>query len=281
MHWSHPSYRAETELLWNFGVSTSRQYLQSCLKFHQSLSGCSALAENRQCITDLSIFCRDMSYFDGLYLKKSRSACSCLGQNIYFFFGPDGAQLGAPWWSTLRAASRSSWHLILRYLVNTRIWAESTELSRFPPPRVEFCSPRASRIFERAITQLIMRDDPWHHINQLCIRALTSAHAFAAATCCARPRACRHRSLNILKACEPMGFSSRRLLLLLASYCMALTRERKNPSRIARQIEIFSTWIFASLVPTLVPKHNSRFLVFRSTICWSWCMMIDKHLLYI
>ena len=34
-----------------------------------------------------------------------------------------------------------------------------------------------------------VRDDPWHHINLLCIRALTSARAFAAATCSAGPRA--------------------------------------------------------------------------------------------
>ena len=59
-----------------------------------------------------------------------------------------------------------------------------------------------------------------------------------------------------------------RQLILLALYRMALTRERKNPNRIAREIEIFS--IFAWLVPTLVPKHNSRFRVFRRTICWSW-----------
>ena len=49
---------------------------------------------------------------------------------------------------------------------------------------------------------------------------------------------------------------------------MALTRERKNPSRIAREIEIFS--IFAWLVLTLVPKQNSRFWVFRRTISWTW-----------
>ena len=79
--------------------------------------------------------------------------------------------------------------------------AESTELSRFPPSRVEFClvdSPRAGRVFEWAIAQFIVRDDPWHHIDQLCICALTSAHAFAAATCCARTCASSHRSINIL-----------------------------------------------------------------------------------
>ena len=158
-----------------------------------------------------------------------------------------------------------------RYLVNARNRAESTEQSRFPPARVGFCSVgsrRAGRVFEWAITQPFVRDDPWHHNNQLWIRALTSGRAFAAATCRARPRARRRRSLNILTAREPIGLSSRRWLILLASHRMALTRERKNSSRIAREIEIFS--IFAWLVPTLVPKHNSRLRAFRRTICWSW-----------
>ena len=106
--------------------------------------------------------------------------------------------------------------------------------------------PSAGRVFEWAIKQSIVCDDPWHHIDQLCIRALTLACAFATATCCARSRARRRRSLNILR--EPMGLSSRRLLLLLASHRMAQTRERKNPNRIARQIEIFSN--FSWLVPT-------------------------------
>ena len=99
----------------------------------------------------------------------------------------------------------------------------------------------------------------------------TSSHfgsRLAGATCRAGPRARRSRSLNILTAREPMGPSSRRRLILLASHCMALARERKKPSRIAREIEIFS--IFAGWVPTLVPKHNSRFRAFRSTLFWSW-----------
>ena len=75
--------------------------------FRPSLSVCSSLAGNRQYITGLSIYYRDMTCFDGLYLKKSRSACSFLGQNIDISFGPNGAPLGARWWSTLRAASRS------------------------------------------------------------------------------------------------------------------------------------------------------------------------------
>ena len=70
-----------------------------------------------------------------------------------------------------------------------------------------------------------------------------------------------------------LGLSSRRQILLLAPHRMALTRERKNPSRIAREIEIFT--IVAWLLPTLVPKHISRFRVFRRTICLSrWSINI-------
>ena len=55
---------------------------------------------------------------------------------------------------------------MLCYLVNARNHAESTERSKVTPPRVEFCSvgfPRAGRVFERTITQPMVRYDPWHH----------------------------------------------------------------------------------------------------------------------
>ena len=163
------------------------------------------------------------------------------------------------------------------YLVNAKNQAESTEQSRIPPPRnarVEFCSvgsPQADRVFEWDLKQPIVSDDPWHHIDQLCICALTSASVFAATTCWARQCVCSSKSLNILTAHEPMGLSSCGRLLLLASHCMVLTREHKNPSWIAREIKIFS--IFLWLVHTLILKHNLRFLAFRRTICWSWWLI--------
>ena len=176
---------------------------------------------------------------------------------------------------------------------------ESTERLRFPPwpPRVEFCSvgspraglvfkwaitvvsrdppsvgsPRAGLVFKRVITRPIVRDDPWHHIDQLCynlcIHALASARAFAAAICCARAAAgpSARKTMDLAKSLF------RQRLLLLASH-RTLTREHKNPSRIAREtwIEFFS--IFAWLVglgPHVGPEHHKRFRVFRSTICWS------------
>ena len=130
--------------------------------------------------------------------------------------------------------------------------------------------PHAGCVFRVSHHATYVRDDPWHQTHPLNICALTSARAFAAATWCARPRARSSRSLNFLTAREPTSLSSRRQLLLLASHRMALTRERnlKNLSRFAWEIKIFS--IFARLVPTSVPKHNSRFWVFLSTICWTW-----------
>ena len=140
---------------------------------------------------------------------------------------------------------RDRWELTQQWSLGQKARTVYTELSGMGTC-VEFCSvcsPRAGRVFERAITQPIVCNNPWHHIDQLRIRARISARAFTAAKCCARPRARRRRSLNILTAREPMGLSSRRRLILLASHRMVLTRERKNPSQIDREIEFFS--IFA------------------------------------
>ena len=120
------------------------------------------------------------------------------------------------------------------------------------------------RIFKWAIAQPF---DPYIMIETCCEYVLSLRHAHSPLPHAARNRARRCRSLNILTAREPMGQSSRRQLILLASHCMALARERKKPSRIAWEIEIFS--IFAEWVPTMVPKHNSRFRVFSRTLCWS------------
>ena len=112
---------------------------------------------------------------------------------------------------------------------------------------------------ERAITQPVVRDNPWHHIDQLCMRALTAERvgSTAAATCSARQHAPHSRSLNIFPAQEPMGLSSRCQLFLLASHHMALTGWRKNSNQIAWEIEIFS--IFAWLVPRWSQSRTQGF----------------------
>ena len=82
------------------------------------------------------------------------------------------------------------------------------------------------------------------------VRSLWCAHSQPPNAARDPPPRAGARSLNILTARKPTGLSARRRLRLLASHCMALTRECKNPSLISREIKIFS--IFAWSVPTLV-----------------------------
>ena len=167
--------------------------------------------------------------------------------------------------------------------MNARNRAESTEQSRFPPPCIEFALsvPRAQVAFSSesscnllCATILDIRSTSCAYCSHFGAR-VRRRHKLRA--CSSPPQAARDRaraaagpSIFWRHASQslPIGPSSRRRLLLLASHRMALTRERKNPSRIAREIEIFS--IFAWLVLTLVPKQNSRFWVFRRTISWTW-----------
>ena len=158
-----------------------------------------------------------------------------------------------------------------RYQRNARNRAEWTELSRFPPPHVELCLvslPRAGRVLEWAITQPIVRDDPWHHIDQLCIRAPTSARAFATVTCCEIPHA--HPQV-------PQHFDGARAHGSLCSPQVALvsfpsygTDQKTQGSELTWNSSRNRDFLnFCLVVPMLVPRHNSRFRVFRSTICWS------------
>ena len=59
---------------------------------------------------------------------------------------------------------------------------------------------------------------------------------------------------QILTVREPMGLSSRQILLLLASHSILLTRERKNLSQIAQEIKFISNFASCS-VPKLVPNN--------------------------
>ena len=145
--------------------------------------------------------------------------------------------------------------------MNARNRAEWHENSRFPPSRVNFA---------RSVPSLQVEI-----LSAYALSLRSKTRALAAATCCARQRALQQcsRSLNILTAHEPLGRSSRHLLPLLALHRMALTRKRKNPSKIAREIEIFSN--FALSVPTLVQEHNSRFERFAAQ-----CLDRDDRLIF-
>ena len=210
-----PLHHGSDALTSSFALSKNRvtvkiwsqylQYLQSYLEMFIPL------AKNRQYITCLSIYYRDMACFDELHLSKSRSACSELGQN--------------------------------------------TELNRLNDGDFPLHALRFARAVPRA--QVAFLSEPSRNLDIIstrCAYTLSYRRARSPQPHAARDRARRCRSLNILTACELMGLSSRRQLLLLASHRVALpvTRKCKN-SRFAQ----FS--IFAWLVSTLVPKHNSRF----------------------
>ena len=185
-----------------------------------SLSGCSALPGYRQFITGLSIYHRDMTYYlEGLFLKKLRSACSCnaaFWDKIFIFhLGQRSPALRTVMIHSVRSIALllASFDIALPIEREKPSWI--TRTIRIPPPRVEFCSVSSMLsgcVSEWAITQPILRGDPWHHIDQLCIRALTLRRAFAgiaAATCCARQHTRCRWSLNILKVRKPIGLSLR------------------------------------------------------------------------
>ena len=189
--------------------------------------------------------------------------------NIHISFGPNGAQLGAP-----RAVMvHSTRHNTLLLAPSDVVLFSESEKSSWIVWRIQVEISLSKRLvlLGRFLTRS-SRSRVSHHAIYRARRSLTLYCPFAY-TCSyfgARVRR-RHilrktargscRSLNILTAHEPMGLSSRRRMLLLASHCMALTRERKNPSRIAREIEIFS--VFAWLVPTLVPNLRIRSITRR------------------
>ena len=77
IHWSQPSHTVEKLLFWKLRsqcLLSVKSYLE---KLDLSLCCCSACAANRQYITCLPIYFRDLTCFDGLYLKNR-----VLGQNI-------------------------------------------------------------------------------------------------------------------------------------------------------------------------------------------------------
>ena len=142
-----------------------------------------------------------------------------------------------------------------RYLVNARNQAESTKQSRFPlhiwsfawlvpHTHVAFSSEPSHNLLCATILDIIST-------SYACMLSLWRARLPPPHD--ARDRARSRRSLNILMAREPMGLSSRSLVILWASYRMALSRERKNSSRIAREIEIFS--ILLSWSPRFAQKQ--------------------------
>ena len=134
-HWSHPLHKAETELLWNFGVSTC-----SIFKSYLEIFICHLVAAVPLLETDnTSLVCQYT-----IEMWSVLMACSSLvPERIAFCLQHSRTKHR---YSAMKHSARSIWasrsyflHFVLRYLVNSRNQAESTELLWFPPPSVEFC----------------------------------------------------------------------------------------------------------------------------------------------
>ena len=223
MHRSHPSHRAETELLWNFGVSTC-SIAKLSRKFHPSLSDCSALAENRQYITGLSIYYRIRPVLMACTWKY-RVLLAAFWDKISIFHLGQTELRSARGDGLLRTPHRA---LISFIWCCATQWTRETELNRlnyrdFPLHVLNFARlvPREQVTFSSEPSRNLLCATILDIILTCCAYVLSLRRAFAAATWpCVR----RRRSLNILTARKPMGLSSRRRLILLASHLMAMTR---------------------------------------------------------
>ena len=138
IHWSQPSHKEEKLLFWKFGVSAF------CLCKVILKTSSVANRKRLQCLCcQPTIYCRFvdiLSRYDLFWWLIPEKIAFCffcfLGQNIDISFGPNGAQLSARWWFTLRAASRSYYlHLMTHYPVKARNWAVSTKQSISPSTR--------------------------------------------------------------------------------------------------------------------------------------------------
>ena len=197
--------------------SQNLQYLQISWIFHSSLRVWSAFAGNRQYIADLSIYYRDMTCFDGLYLKKSRSACTALQSSetkhwCFILAKRSTAQRAVKAQSARRVALLlATFDVVLPSEREKPSWIDWT-IKIFPSTRwvsLDRFPARKSRFWVS------------HHATYCAHRSLTSyrpvVHTCSRFGACFRhrhllsetARARRRRSLIILTAREPMGLSSR------------------------------------------------------------------------
>ena len=270
IHWSQPSHKVEKLLSWKFGVSA--------FCFCKVILKTSSVTAWLQCLccqpTIYRRFVDILPRYDLFWWLVPEKIAFCLqrsGSKYRYFI-----------WAKRSSAGRavmvhSARHIaLLLASFDVTLPSESKKPSRIdwtieisPSTRWFLLGWFPARMSRWRVSHCATYCD--RRFLTSCRPAVHTCSHFGARvrrpTCRAGPRARHPSSLNILTAREPMGPSSRRQLIFLASHCIALARERKKPSRIAREIEIFS--IFAGWVPTLVPKHNSRFRIFRHTLCWS------------
>ena len=134
-----------------FGVktcSTCKVILKISFVTQRVQCPCWIAAGNRQHITGLSIYCRDTTCFDRSYLKK-RVLLAEFWDKISIFHRR----------AMMVHSARRIALLLATFSKSPTYKTRETELnrlnysivSRFPPPRIEFCSvssPRAGRVFE-------------------------------------------------------------------------------------------------------------------------------------
>ena len=136
MPWSHSSRRAETVLQCYCRKNRSQylQYLQSNLEIFIRHLAAAVLARNRQYITGLSIHYWDKSHFWWLVPVKLRECCLQHSRTklVYrYSFGPNGAPLGARWWSTLRSIQKDRKPALWFLREEMEFWPLGSESSPF------------------------------------------------------------------------------------------------------------------------------------------------------
>ena len=138
--------------------------------------------------------------------------------------------LGARWWSILRAA----WIALLLASFDVVLPSE-----REKPSWIDWTieiSPSTSWVLLGQFPARMLQFRESHHTSYCVWQSLTSyrpvMHTRVRRRHIMRKTACVQQQVpQHLKALEKMGLSSRCLMILFASYCMALARECKNSSQ--------------------------------------------------
>ena len=158
MHWSHPLQRTETELLWNFGVSTC-SICKVILKF-------SSVTLRLQCPcwkpTIYHLFVDILSryhLFWWLVPEKIAFSLQWSGTKYWYF-------IWAKQCTARRTVMVHSHHFMSRYRVNARNQAESTELSKFTPPCAGFCWVGSTRAVYTE-NRINLHFEVWEKFRQL------------------------------------------------------------------------------------------------------------------
>ena len=209
--------------------SEPTEFAKLSRNFYPSLSGCSALAGNRQYMTGLSIYYRDITCFWWLIPEKIAICLQCSGTKYLCF-------IWANWSMALRAVMVHSVRGITLLLASFDVVLPS---EREKPSWIDWTieiSPSTSWVLLGQFPARMLQFRESHHTSYCVWQSLTSyrpvMHTRVRRRHIMRKTACVQQQVpQHLKALEKMGLSSRCLMILFASYCMALARECKNSSQ--------------------------------------------------